>query len=430
MKNFNKIIILILSINFLFSLYSIFLLSRCDLNSTYDCLLSKEGLFGDFYYQYNTLKYTGVYGMFPSIGIPADVDGGFDGVSFYGKNTRIIYHSPLYYYLAGFLYAFAKFINVNDLLVLHIFSTVILLFTNILFYFLIKKISRYFPKKNGKRFILYSLALFIFLPTPLHVGIAVESDVLFYLSIIASFLIYLHFLENKTVKNAFYLGIVVGLSLLTRLGGIVVLSALFFYMVKLHLEKKYRDRNLVGFSFTIAAVLGSIVFIRNFLLTGSLYGDMGSRGMAAYNLTHLLYKIYTSTRAFFAGIEGGFSFLKPPLILVGVALILLTLIGLLFYFREIRKKIDLDFIVLTHIFTALFLMSYLCNPYIFLKEGTCYGYGIQNRYALPLAPMFSLFSTMALIKLQDKKPYLKYLIYSFIIITCLVFTIDFISALV
>lgn len=429
MKNFNKIIMLILSINFLLSLYSVFLLSRCDLGSTYDCLLSKEGFFADFYYHYNTLKYTGVHGIFPSIEIPNDVDGGFDGASIYGKDNRIIYHAPIYYYLSGFVYVLAKSININDLLALHIFSIVIFLFTNILFFFLVRKISKYFSK-NGQKFIIYSLVIFIVLPTPLHASLAIQSDGLFYLSVIASFLVYLHFLENKTAKNALFLGLIVGLSLLTRLVGIIVLFALLFYIVKLHFEKKRESRNLVCFSFVIAFILGLIPFVRNYILTGYIYGDMLARGVALHNLPKLLYKVYTCTSAFWAGIAGGLPHLKPLLFLISILLTSLALIGLVLYFKEMRKKVDLDFIILTYIFTAIFLVAYMCSPIIFLKTGLCYGRGIQNRYVLSLAPMIPLFSAIALIKIQDKKPYLKYFIYIFLSLACLVFIVDFISALI
>lgn len=429
MKNFNKIIILILSVNFLLGLYSVFLLTRCDLNSAHDCLLKNEDLFADFYYQYNTLKYTGIHGIFPSIGIPNDIDGGFDGASIYGKDTRIIYHPPLYYYLSGFIYVFAKSINVNDLLILHIFSVVVSLFTNILFYFFIKKLSKY-VSLNSQRFIIYSLVLFIFLPTPMHISLAIQSEGLFYLSIIASLLIYLHFLEHKTVKNALYLGLIAGSTLLIHMEGLVIIAALFVYTVKLYIEKKQKDKKLISLSLIIASVLGAIPMIRNQLLTGHVYGDALSRSITTYNFPELFYKVYTGVRAFWAGIYGGLPLIGPLLFLIALLLTLLAIIGLVLYFKSIRKRVDLDFIILTYVFTAFLLFTTLCWIFSLLKTGTCYGRGIQNRYALPFATMIPLFSTIALIKFQDKKPYLKYSIYFSLVLTCLVFIIDFISALI
>lgn len=441
MKNFNKLIIIILGLNFLISLGGIFLLSSCEPNTkylfalpecnpstTYTCLWCKEGLFSDFYYQYNTLKYTGVHGTFPNIGVPNDVDGGFDGASFFGEDTRIIYHSPLYYYLAGFIYVLAKSININDLLVLHIFSTVIALFTNILFFFLVKKISKRLPR-YGSWFVVTSLVLFVFMPTPLHMGIAVQSDIMFHLSIIASFLMYLCFIENKTLKNAIYLGLVVGLSSLISMGGIVILVALFFYMIKFYIKKEHRERNLMIFSFIIALISGILPWVRNYLLTGNPYGDMHSRGLQVNSFIKLFYKFYSGNNAFWGGIYGGISQLKPLLMLVSAVLMLLALMGLVFYFKRLRKEIDLDFIILTYFFTVIFLVTFICNPFMFLSDGVCYGREIQNRFMISLTSLIPLFSGIALIKLKEKKPCLKHPINLFIILACLVFAVEFIVAL-
>ena len=178
------------------------------------------------------------------------------------EKIQPFWHSPLYYCLAASLLTIAKFLNINELLALQIFSAFLIMLTNICFYFLLRKLT-----KNEKLRI-YALALFCFLPTHLFISLFIGSDPLYYLFLILSIYCLVKFNINPSKKNAVLLGIALAFALFSRIAAVILIGALVYASVGVvsfgyiygfwqHeyplTANKYRNKAL-AISFNVAAV--------------------------------------------------------------------------------------------------------------------------------------------------------------------------------
>lgn len=402
--------IIIISVSFLVSLCGIFLFPYCN-GSPFDCIISRENLLSDFYWHYNTIKDVAETGILPA---KVEISPGV---------TRPVWHGPLYYYLSAGVYLFAQVINLNDIILLHIFSAVITLFTNFIFFLLLKKLSKYF---KSKYFMIYSLSFFVFLPTALHLSLFIHPVVLFYFFFIISFYAYVRFIEEKNIKNAVILGILAGLGMLASLNAIIIPITIFVFLVIKHFKREYQERNLILISFCIPVLLSLFSLMRNYLLFNNFFGDMHT---SPYHKT--LIKMITHTfTAFWGGIFGGIKLLYFPIGFIALTISLSAILGIVyFYYKKRQQDTGLYFLMLINLINTVIFINWGCGIVNFIKTLGCVGEGIQNKYLAPFIPLIAIFSTMCLLKLQEKK-YLKKIIWVFISVSCILFVIDFIWALV
>lgn len=411
----NKLIIILLLLGYLIPLGGLLFVSNCEQNSITACLMEKEYLISDFEWHYNIIKYVATYVTLPRYVLDKK-DGGYDGASLDGKTKRVS-QSPLYYYWGAGILKIARGLNLNPLLSLHILSITLMLLANIAFFFLMKKLSISFnPKKD---FVFYSTALSIFLPTNLFAGLFIQGHSLFYLFMILSFYYYVKFLEEKSLKNSFLFGILLGLCLFSSLAGLPLLVILGLHILWDYFKKKWKEGNLLLIPLFIGILFGSFVLVRNYILYGEwIWG-------ATINLTERSFYVFVRVaRAFFGGIYGGY---RPIYILILLASLFIVLITLYGFLKTPLWKKKLNFIWMTGLITLLLAAYSLCNPQTILKNFECIGGSIiHGRYLLGLSPGLALFFSIGLISLS-KKTILNYLIVSLI---CALFTFDFIYAFI
>lgn len=406
-KNVNKYGIIIIVLGFLVLLYAIFLFPHCN-GSPSDCIVSRESLFSDFNWHYNIIKFVAENGVLP---VRAETSPGI---------IRPAWHGPLYYYLSAIVYLFARITNLNNIILLHIFSAIITLFTNIMFFLLLKNLSKHFKNKH---FVIYSLALFVFLPTSLYLSLFTHPSVLFYFFLIASLYACVRFNEKKDIKNAVLLGTFAGLGMLASVNALIIHATIFVYLVIKHIKRKYRERNLLLVSFCISVFLGLYPLIRNYLLYNNLFGDLPKFPTKFINL---MMRLFT---AFWGGIFGGNDYLYVPIGIMALTISLLTVFGIMLYYRGRKKDIGLDFLILMCLINMIGAVYWSCRPLILIETLTCKGTAVLGRYLLPIMPLIAIFSTITLLKLQKKK-YVKKAIWIFISISCTLFVIDFIWAFI
>ena len=410
----NKTIIIIIMLGFLVPLTAIALTANCEKNSISECLLEKQDLMPDFYWHYNIIKYLTNYGDLPEK-VLNGCDGGPNGdILIEDKSldcfTKITFHAPLYYYLSSLVLMFSRFLDLNEILMLQILSLVIFLFTNILFFILLKNL------KINENFIKYSLMIFIFLPLSLYHSIMIHDNVLFYFLFILVNLLFLFFSKNPKA-NFFWLGLFTGLSILTSLYGIIIILSLIIYLIFLILKKDNKAKFLF-LSLVVSIIVGSYTFIRNYNLFGHPLGNFRDH-MTPIDPS-IIFRYFSG---FWGGISGGYDKIYLLVAFFSLLLTLTMIIGILKYYKLARRK-GLNLFILVGILTLISALNLTCNFILLAFNGTCVGNHAHGRYFLSLIPVISIFSGIALSKINNKTSDI--IIYG----SSLIFSIDFIFALV
>lgn len=414
----NRIITIILLLGFIIPLFTLVFISYCDEGTTTNCLLKVEPLMPDFYWHYNIIKFIAAHGSFPDY-VVIHKDGGDDGVSEDGE-MKAVFHGPTYYYLGAGVLIISKALKIDSLLTLHIFSLILMLIGNFIFFLLFKKLSKYI--RNKKQFIIYATSLSVFLPLHLYAGIAIHNYSLFYLLAILSFYLYTIFLENKTLKNSILLGIALGLCLLTSIGGLLLIVVLAIHYLYDY-YKKIEERNLLLTSLIIGIIIGSYTHIRNYILFNDLiWGGINNFGERSF-LT-----ILRAMSSYFGGIYGGYDLFFPLIISASIIIIIVAIFGAL---KSKLWKKEFNFIWMVGLLVILLGINTTCDIFYlwhFINNFSCIGANlIHGRYFFLAGPMLILFFSIGFVNILIEKIYIKYIILWLI---CLVYLLDFIFALI
>jgi len=393
-RKFNLIVFLIILISLLTSLIAVYSIDEKE----------NDSLLPDFYRNYNTVKFVSEKGFMPKeIELNSDMKGVMD-------------HKPLYYYLSAGLLKVTK--GLNEVKVLQYFSTFLIFLTNIIFYLFLKKIIK------KKKFIIYSLALFCFLPTHLFISLFVGPDPLFYFLFILSLYFFITLKQKKDIKSSLIFGFLLGLALLARVQGLILIASLFLYNLYLYL-KKNKERNLFLVSLILSIIVGAYGVLRNYFLFGKLLVSASVLSTREKGINTFI-RLFNS---FWGGIYGGLNSIKILIIICVIILLLIFIFSLTKYFSSLNKKDHLLFLSIICFLTLILIINLTCNFTTLITNFKCIGNAAQNRYLIPFEPFISILIGFGLYKLENKK-YLKYLIPIFIILCCSLFAIDFIFALI
>ena len=414
--NLNRIVAIILIIGFLVPTLGILLASNCDKDIT-NCLLEKEYLMPDFYWHYNVIRFVSVYGELPDYVLDNE-DGGWDGSSLEGKQKRVS-HAPLYYFLSAGVLIFARSMGLNSILALHIFSVILMLIGNILFFLLLKKISRNMDHKN--QFIIFAILASIFIPTSLYVSLAIQGHSLFYLFMMLSFYIYIKFLKEKTFKNAILLGLVLSLCLLSSLAGLPLLVVLGIHLLWDYLKKKRKEGTFLLIPILLGGLCSTYIMVRNYVL----YGDF-IWGSEISSIERNFFVLVRLVKAFFGGIFGGYELISPLIWIASILIIILSIYG--FFCFNLKNK-WLSFMWMSGLLTIILAIHSVCNINIILKNMECIGGSIvHGRYLLNVIPLLSISFSMGFVNIfKGKYNLIKLFV---ILLMCLLYAFDFIYALV
>ena len=389
-----KAIIGILVLSLLISLYGIYLFS---INDKYIELLP------DFYRNINTVNFVSEKGY-----IPREIEF-IPGSSEKG----IMDHQPLYYYFTSLLLKLTK--DLNKVIVLQLFSTLMIFLTNIVFYLLLKKLFR------EEKIQIYSLALFSFFPLHLYISMFIGPDPLFYLLFISFLYFFVVTKEKKEMKNALILGVFLGLVLLTRVYGVILATTLFLYILYLHF-KKNRERNLFLISLIFGLFIGAYGILRNYFIFGSLLASIPAPIPSDINTFIRLFN------SFWSGVYGGLENIK---ILIGICVIILLILFFVNFIKNFKILNRNDLFLLLGVICFLTLMQVFnlqCNFLEFIQNFRCEGDAGQNRYLIPFEAFFVIGMGFGLSKLGNRKIF-KYLIPVYVFVSCSLFAVDFIYAL-
>ena len=415
----NKWVIMILVLSFLTSLFVTFFVSMCD-NTPEECLLEKEiPIMPEIYWHYNIIKYVASYGHTP-IMVYKEGDAGPKGDLVKEDGMKTAYHSPGYYYLGALIFLFAKKFNISPIITLQVFASILMLLTNIVFFLLVRRISKYV--KNKKHFIIYSLALFSFLPVHLYVSLFIHDTIIFYFLFVVSIYMYIKFMEKRNVKNAILFGGIVGISLLAGQTGLMTILAMIIILLYYFIKREYKTSKLLFISLIISLIIGIYPFIRNYIYYGHPL-DQTFNIKYTSSLIHLL----NYFPSFWSGVYGGNEDLRIFIGIIAVLLTLTTAYGF-FRYRNLFKKINLDFIILIGVLTILTLIHLSCNFFNIISF-KCIGVFGHAKYLISLEPIIAIFSSLVFINLENKK-FFKIIIPLLIFIICLLFSIDFIYAFI
>lgn len=386
-------------------------LSFCDLDSD-ECLLRIEPLMPDFYWHHNIIKYVASHGDFPDYVLGYE-DGGESGDSLYGK-TKPVLHSPLYYYIAAGVLILSKKFSLNPLLNLHILSLLFTLVANIFFYFFTKKISAGMYKKN--RFTISAIALSVFLPINLYMGLAIHNHAFFYAMAMLSLYLFALFNEKNSLFMALAFGIILGVSLLSNLIGITLLVALLIYIAYIIHGREFNEARLLIISLLIGSFIGAFVLARNYILFGEFIwaGLFEPVTRNAFVLLHVL-------TSYFGGVYGRIPFIFP---LAGLASLFVLIVSVFGFFNPLMWKKDLQYIWIIGILTLIFGFNTVCSVFSFFKTFSCTGNIVHGRYFLLANPLLILFFSSGFARfIKNKK-----IFYFILALICTLYLIDFMYA--
>ncbi|MBI2105592.1 hypothetical protein HYT56_02010 [Candidatus Woesearchaeota archaeon] len=419
-EHFKLVIFFILAIAFIVSLLGIVIATNCNLNDAEKCMLSKEYLMPDFYWHYNTIRYVASYGEFPVV-VMEDCDAGPAGDIIIDEgecDPKDMYHSPLYYFTAAGIYKLINIFNINNLIALHISSIFIILITNVLFLLLSTEISKIYNLR--KKFIVASLAIFSFLPVHLFHSVMIHDGVLFYPFLIATIYMFIKFSNQPSLKYSIFLGIFIGLSLLSFLAGLMSFIVVGLFLTFYLMQKKYYKSKLLSMSLIIGTVIGIYPIIRNIILYKNPIGPFLS-DFVIHNTDISRFPFYFG--AFWGGIYGGLNILFIPLALITLALTGLTIYGIVKYYQNNK---GLNFMILIGLVTLFFLFQMTCNIFTLLKTGSCIGTFGHGKYLVSLNPIIAIFSSMVLINLKCFKK----IVLPLVFLVSILFAVDFIFAFI
>lgn len=407
----NKVIILILVINLLILLASIFISGFYNNNFSINHFEEKSAfLLSDTYRNIKAIEFVSKNGKFPNI----------------GQLEYVPPHPPVYYFLSAPVVLFANLTNQNVMLMLEIFSITIMFLSTLIFLMTLKRIKRHFKNKN---FIIYAIILFCFLPATLASSRLMTPDVLFFLLLNLSLYFYVKLIETKSKYYALFLGIIMGLAFWTWFSVIPLLVSLFIYIIILHFFKRYKERNLLLSSFIIAVLMGIYPLINAFRLFGSnLIGNITYAPAVMHQGTNIFLILKNILFGYWGGVYGGIRDLR---IIRGIFILLLGLYflnGILKSFKNYNYKTFYNFITIFLIIFILFSLHHNCDIPKFLLTKGCFGWGTQARYLIPLNPLIAIFSSIGLINLENKNKKFKVLNYLFMFIISFLFIIDFLVA--
>ena len=120
----NVLIITGLICGFAISIVGLLFIASCEKNLITNCLLEKEYLMPDFYWHANTIKYVAANWVLP-YQVLGYRDGGDDGSSTSDNDDELknVIHGPLYYYFGAAVWNISASPGMNQILMLHIFSS-------------------------------------------------------------------------------------------------------------------------------------------------------------------------------------------------------------------------------------------------------------------------------------------------------------------
>ena len=412
---------------FVVSIIALLFMASCSNSSIESCLLEKEYLMPDFYWHTNTIKYVAYNGILPYQVLGYE-DGGYDGSSLNGgeEDLKNVIHGPLYYYLGAGIWRLSTNLGISQVLTLHIFSIILTLMANILFFLLIKKNSGLIG--NKKQITIISTLLFIFFPLNLFLSLAIHTHAIFLVFLTLSFYLYSNLLEKRNLKNSLLLGISLGLGLLSSSMMLPLFLAIIIYTL---FNYFFRKDNKIKFLFTSiisGGIIGSVTLIRNYIL----YNDAIWGGIVAPLHERSFFTLIRVLKTFFSGIYGGYSLIAPLIFIISVLIILISIYGLFIWILKEREKRFsnpnvINLVFLTSLITLILSFHTICNIQIMLKDFMCFGDIIHGRYLLPIVPGIAISFSIGLTKIMKKYDYIKYLL---ILAVCFLYSLDFIYALI
>src|SRR3989338_1979231 len=413
-RNKDKIVLLILLVNLLTLLGSIYISGLEGGRFSIEKFEEKSViLLSDTIRNLNIFKFVVENKAFPDIG---DIE----------PNTPA--HPPLYYFLLAPVVSFSQANGINIMLSLEIFSVFIMFLVSIIFWRCLERIGKHIENKN---FVIYGVAFFCFLPSTLATSRMITPDVLFFLFFSLALYFLIRVIEDKSGKDAFLLGITLMLSLWTWLSTIPLLIAIFIFIGFLHHSDKLKERNLLFLAFLIGVIGGSFSLIRNLLVYGGdLVGNAAYSSTAMHQGTNIILVITRIFGGYWGGVYGGISDFR---ILIGLSIVLFLIMFIYGVNKYVKienngVKAFLNFTIIFFIIFVLFGIHHNCDIFKFLSTGGCYGWGTQGRYLIPLNPFIGIFASIGLISLEKINKKFKWLNYLFVFLISVLFAIDFLVA--
>ncbi len=257
------------------------------------------------------------------------------------------------------------------------------LLTNILnFYFLIKIVRLFHPQKNW-RFLL-SLSTFVFVPFFIqyaHFG-TTESLLMFFYTVIVYLCLKIMLDRSLSKKNVFFLGLLSGLSLGTKISSLIFLIPVLITFSLKH--KTWREKFISQLMVLIYALLFFFISSpHNFLNLAEFLSSINYETAVATGRIKVFY-----TYQFQNSLPIIFQFFKIFPYSLGWPLFILSLFGFIFTSWKDKKNLILKISIISY---------FLINAFLYVK---------WTRFLAPIFPLMLVLSVIFLIKIKSNFLYL------------------------
>tara|TARA_Y100000310_G_scaffold343159_1_gene449528 strand:+ start:43893 stop:45167 length:1275 start_codon:yes stop_codon:yes gene_type:complete len=415
-NNMDKIASIVIIIALIVSLSGVFLMNK---NNTTEDIYTEENLYThllpDLIKNDNILKSVARDGKYPTI-VKAAIE----------EKDVFVVQAPLYYYLISPLFLLSNKIGINHIVLIQIFNSILMLLTNVFFYLILKRVSRYF--KLGNEFVLLSLLLFVFLPVHLYVTLVLGADISYYFFFVLSFYAFIKLSDKKTTSNALFLGVVLGFALLSRLFTVILIGTLILYAIRLHVKKRFHFRNKLLISLLVSIFgLTSIIRVLILSLRSKANNFIVDEVYAGAFIERSFSELPQLFGGFWGGVFGGSEQIRVLIIIVSILLTIITIFGM-FKFFKINEKVGLSYLFLVSIITLVFGLHFSCNFLNLATSFTCVGELAHGRYFLVLDSLIALLVPAFILNIKDDA--LKLVGRGFIVIAAILFIVDFLYAFI
>ncbi|MBS3114530.1 glycosyltransferase family 39 protein [Candidatus Woesearchaeota archaeon] len=184
-----------------------------------------------------------------------------------GQLSTEFFQPPFYHYSASFILRFIRIFTQNEAYQIILLRFVSIFFSMLTLYLVHKIVSLLFKNQTLN---LGILAFASFLPSYINFNSAVtNSNLADFLTTLIIYMLLLIIAKGKSTKRIFVLGLLVGISLITRLSTIPIVATIpFAFIVKYYPDIKKAVKPVALISI-IALIISGWLFVRNF----NLYGD-------------------------------------------------------------------------------------------------------------------------------------------------------------
>ncbi len=373
------------------------------------------------YYQANTINYKHLLMIIISIGLACrivyavftptfnapDEQSHYNYIKYLAENKELpiqtnktnsvsndweYYQPPLYYSLMAFAYSTANYLTSNISYIVIILRLINILFWLLTIYFSLQFLNIIISKNNYLK--IFTLTIVSLLPSYTFSSSAINNDNL--LIALGSIIIYIS-AKPLTLRSAIILGILLGMSILTKLSAVIFF--IYFVILLIYSIIRAKPTNINICNYILILAIGTIMWLPMGIRNVYIYGSMTAEDIA--NIPYIWSSSYQAIissliylqKSFWA-ISGIYNNISSYFPLIGIFIFANALIGFITLIFKQKGNLLLEFADYQGIILSLWL-AVVVDIILIFRFGILYGQS-QGRFLFPLLVPISLWLALSI----------------------------------